>query len=87
MDGSPLKADQVILNANIITIDPKRPGVEALAILQGRFIAMGNNQDMAGLIGQDTQVLDLTGDGFARIHRCPHSRFEQRYPSRHGRRL
>ena len=61
MDGSPIKADQVILNANIITIDSKRPEAEALAVLHGRFIAVGDNQDMAGLIGQDTQVLDLTG--------------------------
>ena len=43
MDGSPLSADQVILNANIITIDPKRPEAEALAILHGRFIAVGND--------------------------------------------
>ena len=61
MDSSPFNAEQVILNANIITIDPKQPKAEALAILHGRFIAVGNSQDMAGLIGQDTQVLDLTG--------------------------
>ncbi len=61
MDGSPLRAAQVLLNSNIITIDHKQPGAEALAVLHGRFIAVGNNQDMAGLIGQDTQVLDLTG--------------------------
>ncbi len=61
MNGSPLRADQVILNANIITIDAKRPAAEALAVLHGRFIAVGSSQDMVGLIGQDTQVLDLTG--------------------------
>ncbi len=61
MDSSPFNAEQVILNANIITIDPKQPKAEALAILHGRFIAVGNSQDMAGLIGQDIQVLDLTG--------------------------
>ncbi len=56
MDGSTISADQVILNANIITIDSERPEAEALAILHGRFIVVGNNQDIAVLIGQDTQV-------------------------------
>lgn len=53
--------DVAILNANIITVDPKRPRVESLAISQGKFVAVGANAEINSLIGPQTQVMDLKG--------------------------
>jgi len=53
------RADMVIQNANIITIDPRQPRAEAVAIGHGRFLAVGDNSDVANLIGPGTNVLDL----------------------------
>ena len=61
MPNSTAHADIIIRNANIITIDPDRPRAQALAIRHGRFIAVGDNSDVAALAGPETKVLDLTG--------------------------
>ena len=55
------KAETVIKDANIITIDPRHPRAQALAMGHGRFLAVGDNDDMKGLIGPGTQVMNLTG--------------------------
>ena len=61
MPGTAIKADIVIQNANIITIDPSNPRARALAIRDGRFIAIGDRDDIADLVGPGTQVMDLAG--------------------------
>lgn len=53
------RAGTVIQNANIITMDQGRPRAQAVAIGHGRFLAVGENNDVAGLIGPDTKVIDL----------------------------
>ena len=53
------KADTVIKNANIITMDANRPRVQALAMSNGRFIGLGSNEDVEGLIGPNVKVMDL----------------------------
>ena len=55
------KADTVIKNANIITIDTGRPRAQALAMSHGRLAGVGSNEDIEGLIGPDTKVLDVGG--------------------------
>ena len=44
-------ADTVIRNVNIITIDSRRPRAEALAMLHGRFAAVGSADDVADWVG------------------------------------
>ena len=61
MTSSIGKADTVIKNANVITIDTSRPRAQALAMTHGRFAGVGSNEDMEGLIGPGTKVLDLGG--------------------------
>jgi predicted amidohydrolase YtcJ len=61
MSSAIAKAETVVQNANIITIDPRQPRAQALAICHGRFIAVGNNDDITDLISPGTQVLDLQG--------------------------
>jgi predicted amidohydrolase YtcJ len=55
------KADSVIVNGNILTVDRRRPRVEAVAIRGGRFVAVGSTEEIQGLIGPGTGVLDATG--------------------------
>ncbi len=54
-------ADLVLTNGRIYTVDDSKPWAEAVAIRGGRFIAVGANGAMDGLIGAHTQVLDLKG--------------------------
>jgi len=54
-------ADLVVLNANVMTMDPAQPRAQALAARHGRFVAVGSAQEVRGLAGPDTRVLDLAG--------------------------
>ena len=55
------KAETVIKNANIMTMDTRQPRAEALAMNHGRFLGVGSNEDIEGLVGPGTKVLDLGG--------------------------
>ena len=61
MAGSALTADTIVRNANIITVDPRQPRAQALAIRDGKFVAVGNNEDIAGLAGSGTRTMNLDG--------------------------
>ena len=61
MPGSSFEADTVIRNTNVITINSRQPRAQAVAIRHGKFIAVGDNDTVAGLMGPGTQVLDLPG--------------------------
>ena len=56
-----LSADTVILNANVITVDPQRPKTEAVAIRDGKFAAVGTTGEIRAFAGPETQVMDLSG--------------------------
>jgi predicted amidohydrolase YtcJ len=51
-------ADAAIVNARIYTVEPAAPRAEACAIHAGRFIAVGSNAQVRGLVGKSTQVFD-----------------------------
>ena len=57
----PLSADTIIHNANVMTMDPSLPRCGALAIKDGRFLAVGSDADVLGLGGSGAKVLDLQG--------------------------
>ena len=59
------KAETVLKNANVITIDPRRPRAQALAMGHGRFLAVGDNDDMESFIGPGDE-----GGGPDRARRC-----------------
>ena len=61
MTGAWLKADTIIRNTNIITMDTRQPHAEAAAILDGKFIGVGSAAELTNLVGPNTRVLDLTG--------------------------
>jgi predicted amidohydrolase YtcJ len=50
--------DLVVFNAKVFTMDPALPRAEAFAVHGGKFIAVGSNNDIRGLIGKRTQTLD-----------------------------
>jgi predicted amidohydrolase YtcJ len=54
-------ADLVLRGGRILTVDDRRPEVQALAARGGRIVAVGSNADMAPFIGASTQVIDLAG--------------------------
>ena len=54
-------ADIVLTNGNIRTVNRVSTTAEAVAIRDGRFIAVGDAEDVATHAGPDTKILDLGG--------------------------
>ena len=55
------KPDLVIINADVLTMDPSRPRAQAVAVAQERVLAVGTDDEINGLAGPDTQVIDGQG--------------------------
>lgn len=53
--------DTVLLGGKILTVDPENHIVSALAIGNGRIVAVGTDQEIRGLIGERTDVVQLNG--------------------------
>jgi hypothetical protein len=52
-------ADMILLNGRIATMDPRKPYASAVAIRDGRFIAVGADEDAMALKGAETAAIDL----------------------------
>ncbi|WP_185019766.1 amidohydrolase [Pseudomonas brassicacearum] len=52
-------ADLILFNGRMHTVDRDKPQASAVAIKDGRFIAVGNDTDVMPLRGASTQVIDL----------------------------
>jgi predicted amidohydrolase YtcJ len=59
--GAPQPADLVITGGRIVTMNPDRPEVEAMAARGQEIVALGSAAEIAGLIGRDTEVVELDG--------------------------
>jgi predicted amidohydrolase YtcJ len=55
------KADLLLLNAHVITMDPTRPNAQAIAIQGDRIAWVGNNEDARRLFAETARVIDLHG--------------------------
>ncbi|SED47762.1 amidohydrolase [Rhodobacter sp. 24-YEA-8] len=53
--------DRIFVNGNFITMDSANPTAEAVAIIDGRFVLVGTNDDVQALAGPDTERIDLAG--------------------------
>jgi predicted amidohydrolase YtcJ len=51
----------IIVNANIVTMDPLTPKAEALASANGRVTALGTTADINALAGSTTRVINAGG--------------------------
>lgn len=54
-------ADTVIINGIIYTVSEDYPQVEAIAILNGKILALGDNDSILELKGENTKTIDLHG--------------------------
>jgi predicted amidohydrolase YtcJ len=55
------RADLILHNGVIWTVDERNPTVQALAIKDGKFVVVGSNSAALKLRGPDTRVVDLKG--------------------------
>ncbi|HRB03536.1 MAG TPA: amidohydrolase [Ilumatobacteraceae bacterium] len=54
-------ADLVISGGPVITMDDRQPRAETVAVRDGRIVAVGSIEELAGLTGPATEMLDLDG--------------------------
>src|SRR5690606_31567952 len=54
-------ADLVVINGKVLTVDEQSSQAEAAAVRDGLFVAVGTNEEIRGLIGEETRVLDAEG--------------------------
>jgi predicted amidohydrolase YtcJ len=55
------KADLVLLNGKVWTVDTRQPEVEAVAVWRERILAVGTTEEVKKLVGTKTRVVDLKG--------------------------
>jgi predicted amidohydrolase YtcJ len=56
--GAGIEADLIVVNATVHTIDAALPRAEALAVKDGRFLAVGASADIRNLATTRTRVID-----------------------------
>ena len=62
MSSAALAAPQLVLvNAKVFTADPALPYAQAVAIEDGRILAVGSNEQVRALTGPNTRILDAGG--------------------------
>lgn len=54
--------DLVLINGKIVTVDADFSIAEAVAISDGKFVAVGNNAEISAMVGASTEVVDLVGN-------------------------
>jgi len=54
-------ADLVLLNGNIVTMNPKMPSAQAIAVKNGRIACVGTNHQVQQFVREDTKTLQLEG--------------------------
>ena len=57
-----MPAADLVITGTVLTVDDLQPTAEALAVSDGRIIAVGNRSEIENWVGPGTDVLDL-GDG------------------------
>jgi predicted amidohydrolase YtcJ len=61
MQSATPQADLVLLNGRVLTVDDRFRVAAALAVRDGRFVAIGSNEDVRPHIGAATRVIDGRG--------------------------
>ena len=64
--------DMILSNARVLTMDQDNPRAEAVALREGRILAVGSSDEIASLAGADTELIDAHGatvlPGFIESH-------------------
>ncbi|MBC7260951.1 MAG: amidohydrolase family protein, partial [Chloroflexi bacterium] len=67
-----VEADLILCNGRVYTMDEEVPLAEAVAVRDGRILAVGDNATIRALAGAETEVLDAAGrtvlPGFTDAH-------------------
>lgn len=61
IDNGRIVADRVLHNGHIVTVDGSSSVVEAVAILDGKIVAVGDDRDIKPLAGSSSRMTDLHG--------------------------
>jgi len=61
MPAKPCEADLVLLNGKVLTVDDGFTVAEAVAVKDGRVMAVGSTEEIEKLKGRSTEVVDLQG--------------------------
>lgn len=73
--GAGIEADLVVVNGRVLTQDSGLPRAEAVAVKDGRFLAVGSNADIRNVASPRTRVIDAAGmtvlPGFIDCHCHP----------------
>ncbi len=56
-----MHADLLFRRGRIVTLDPAHPTASAMAVRDGKVVALGTEEEVAGLAGPGTRVVDLEG--------------------------
>jgi predicted amidohydrolase YtcJ len=56
------EATLVVLNAHVVTLNPKQPTAEAIAINANKIIAVGSNRQIHKHAGRTTKIVDAKGN-------------------------
>ena len=70
-----LHPDRVLFNGKIVTVDEDFSIAEAVAIKDGRFVAVGSNSQIRSLAGDRTEMVDLEGRTVLPGFNDPHLHF------------
>jgi predicted amidohydrolase YtcJ len=54
-------ADLVLTNGDVYTVDAARPEAQAVAVADGKILAVGSNAEITKYVGPKTRVIDLGG--------------------------
>jgi predicted amidohydrolase YtcJ len=72
--ASPTQSADLVIVGNILTVDPAQPTAEALAVRDGRIVAVGTRADVQPWLGAETDVREVDGcvlPGFVEAHGHP----------------
>src|SRR5437660_12473342 len=58
--------DLVVFNGTIYTVDSLKPRAQAFAVKAGRFVAVGDSDDIKSLVGKRTETFDAKQMAIAR---------------------
>ena len=65
-------AADVVFTGTVLTVDEAQPTAEALAVADGRIVAVGAHADVAQFIGPQTRTIDVSAGclmpGFVEAH-------------------
>jgi len=66
------RPDLIVINGHVLTMDPDNPRAEAVAVKDGKIVAIGSNAEIGNLKGPGTKTIDAAGGsvlpGFIESH-------------------